>query len=136
MKRASLMVLALGCMVGISALALQTDPAVSDPNTWFSKAQPAAATTAILLELGVSDESAQDWSGQATVEGAKIVRREGYRFRKGDTLTTDDAWKASSHRPIRAGRNPRHSQAGTDRQRRYRFSSAGRASQRETDRQT
>ena len=34
--------------------------------------------------------------------GAKVVGREGYRFREDDKLTEPDGWQASSHRPLRA----------------------------------
>ena len=52
------------------------------------------------------------WTGKATVSGARVVHREGYRFRDGDKLTEPDGWQASSHRPIRvppatARRRPR-----------------------------
>jgi len=36
------------------------------------------------------------------VQGAKVVKREGYRFRTGDKLRKGNAWKASSRRAIRA----------------------------------
>ncbi|HEY1381744.1 MAG TPA: hypothetical protein VGF55_33405, partial [Gemmataceae bacterium] len=35
------------------------------------------------------------------VQGARVVHREGYRFRDGDRLVAPDAWEASSHRPLR-----------------------------------
>ena len=40
---------------------------------------------------------------RATVTGARVVHREGYRFRsgEGDKLTDPDGWQASSHRGLR-----------------------------------
>ena len=64
------------------------------------------APQAILIELGTQDNSPTDWSGSVQVNGAKVVHREGYRFRTEDKLTTT-GWKAKSHRSIRAPRgNP------------------------------
>src|SRR5262249_17937425 len=47
------------------------------------------------------------WSGAATVKGAKVVHREGYRFRPkaGDVLNDPDGWKISSHRGLRVPQN-------------------------------
>ena len=68
---------------------------------WAAKAAPEKPPVAILIELGVKDDKPTDWPGRATVSGAKVVHREGHRFRKEDKLIDPDAWKLSSHRPIR-----------------------------------
>jgi hypothetical protein len=47
------------------------------------------------------------WSNRATVQGARVVHREGYRFRKDDQLVQPDGWDVSSHRGLRVPpRNP------------------------------
>src|SRR5438128_2732473 len=48
---------------------------------WAGKAKAEAPPVAVLLEMGAKDTAAKDWSGRATVTGAKVVHREGYRFR-------------------------------------------------------
>src|SRR5262249_40650542 len=68
---------------------------------WAAKAPPEKPPLAVRIEMGVKDKDPTDWSGQATVAGARMVHREGYRFRKGDALVDPDGWKASSRRPIR-----------------------------------
>ncbi len=59
------------------------------------------STVAVLLEFGIKDADPEDWSGSALVEGANVVRRDSYRFRKGDKLVGQNAWKAKSRRSIR-----------------------------------
>ena len=74
---------------------------------WSAKATGEPPPVAILIELGLKDEQPTRWAGRAVVTGAKVVHREGYRFRDGDRLTEPDAWQASSHRPLRLPpRNP------------------------------
>jgi hypothetical protein len=68
---------------------------------WAAKAQEKAPPVAVLIELGVKDTVPTPWPGSATVKGAKVVHREGYRFIKDDELIAPDAWKVSSHRPLR-----------------------------------
>src|SRR2546427_6635788 len=101
MKRALLIVASFSVMALVAAFAWQR-PEPNTPQTWASRAMAETPTVAVLVELGVKDVDARDWSGQASVEGAKILHCEGYRFRKGDKLVGLDAWEASSHRAIRA----------------------------------
>jgi hypothetical protein len=68
---------------------------------WAGKAAGETPSRAILIEMGLKDAKPASWSGRTTVVGAKVVHREGYRFRTGDKLIEPDAWEASSHRPIR-----------------------------------
>jgi hypothetical protein len=105
MKRQhSLLLAALGIMVVIAALAQQK----SAPDNkllvleWSHKASAEDPPTAVLIEMGLKDAQVKTWNGKATVSGARVVHREGYRFRKGDKLVDPDQWDASSHRPIRA----------------------------------
>src|SRR5262249_25957161 len=57
---------------------------------------------AIVIEMGLKDQQATSWSGRAKLQGAKVIHREGYRFRDSDKLVEPDAWEVSSHRPLRA----------------------------------
>src|SRR5438270_8664648 len=66
---------------------------------WAAKAPPETPPVAVLIELGVGDTKlakGRDWSASATVTGAKVVHREGYRFRsaEGDKLLEGNAWQA------------------------------------------
>lgn len=54
-----------------------------------------------VIEFGLKDYDARDWSGQARLIGAKVVHREGYRFRAGDKLVGAESWEASA--PIKGG---------------------------------
>ncbi|MCS6852513.1 MAG: hypothetical protein NZ700_15240 [Gemmataceae bacterium] len=102
MRRCLLLLLAIGIMATLATVASsQRKPGSLLVLDWAGRASLETPPTAVLLELGLKDTTAKDWSGQATVTGAKVVRREGYRFRKGDALVEPDGWQASSHRPIR-----------------------------------
>src|SRR5262245_51829928 len=75
---------------------------------WSSRAQPERAPVTVLIEMGLKDKTPTSWSGQATVEGARVVGREGYRFIDDDRLTEPASWTASSHRAVRpVRRRPR-----------------------------
>jgi hypothetical protein len=69
---------------------------------WSAKSSLEKPPVAILIEFGRKDVRPTEWAGTATVTGAKVVNREGYRFRPkaGDALT-DDGWRISSHRGLR-----------------------------------
>jgi hypothetical protein len=87
-------------MVALAALAAQKKPGLLLLD-WAAKGAHEAPPVAVLLELGVKDDAPTPWSGTATVGGARVVRREGYRFRKEDKLVEPDGWEASSHRGLR-----------------------------------
>jgi hypothetical protein len=109
MKRRYLVPLAaLGAMIALAALAPQQKPSLLILE-WANRAPAEAPPTAVLIELGLKDAQAKSWSGRAQVSGAKVVQREGYRFRAGDRLIDPDAWEASSHRGLRLP--PRQPQA-------------------------
>jgi hypothetical protein len=101
MKRFLLFAAALTIMASVSAVALQKNAPLL-LISWAKNAQAENTPVAILIELGVKDEKGRDWSGRAKVTGAKVVNREGYRFRTGDKLLKGTAWEASSRRAIRA----------------------------------
>src|SRR5262245_46964601 len=104
MKRRHLLVLAATAgMVAVAALATQQRQGLLVLE-WANKAPAENPPSAVLIELGLQDYKTfkpRDWSGRATVTGAKVVHREGYRFRKEDRLTEPDGWQASSHRGLR-----------------------------------
>src|SRR5262245_29467868 len=101
-RRALLFLTATAVMIVVAALSMQKKPKPSLLLLeWANKGDKTPPPTAILIELGLKDERPVDWSGRARVTGAKVVHREGYRFRKGDELTNPDGWKASSHRGLR-----------------------------------
>jgi hypothetical protein len=102
-RRRALLAATVGIMVAIAAIGQQKPTAQSLlVLDWAKKAKEAAPPTAIVIEMGLKDAQAKPWSGKAVVSGAKVVHREGYRFREGDKLTEPDGWVASSHRPLRA----------------------------------
>src|SRR5262249_55722922 len=106
MKRRILLALA-----GLALVLLVMGLSTQQPRTllvleWAGKAPPETAPTAGLIEMGVGDTKlakTRDWSGSVTATGAKIVHREGYRFRamEGDKLLDGNAWQASSHKGLR-----------------------------------
>ena len=69
---------------------------------WANKAKDDKPPTAVLIEMGLKDEAPTSWSSRAVVTGAKVVRREGYRFWEDDKLKEPDAWEASSHHAFKA----------------------------------
>jgi hypothetical protein len=87
-------------MVALAALPSQRRPGLLILD-WARKAQMETPPVAVLIEMGLLDKKPLDWSGQATVSGAKVVQREGYRFRKDDALTGTTGWQASSHTGLR-----------------------------------
>jgi hypothetical protein len=101
MKRVLLFGVALGIMAAVSAVAFQ-QPRQSFPMLdWAKAAAPEKLTVAVVLEFGRKDANSRDWSGTATASGAKVVFRDGYRFRAEDKLVGADGWEAMSHRGIR-----------------------------------
>jgi hypothetical protein len=66
---------------------------------------PELPPVAVLVEMGLKDTEPTVWSGRFSLSKARLLRREGYRFRSGDHARERDAWDASSHRP--AGLPPR-----------------------------
>jgi hypothetical protein len=88
----------LGIVIGFS-----TQPAPSFPLLdWAKKAAPGKARVAVVLDFGIKDAAGRDWSGEAVVTGAKVVHREGYRFRGDDKLVNPNGWQAKSRLPVRA----------------------------------
>jgi hypothetical protein len=90
---------AAAAMIGLAALSAQKPPRLLVLE-WAARASHEAAPVAILIEMGLKDQAPTAWSGHASVTGARVVRREGYRFRTGDRLVEPEAWEATSHLPI------------------------------------
>src|SRR5262249_60249429 len=100
MQRKLLLVASFTVMALVAAFAWQR-PEAANPQRWASKAKAETPTVAVLLEFGVKDVNIRDWSGRAIVDGAKVVKRQGYRFRSVDKLHEPEGWTPFSHRPIR-----------------------------------
>jgi hypothetical protein len=103
-RRALLLATAIGIAV-FAAVYAQKQPANCKLLIleWANKSSLETPPVAILIEFGQKDINPTDWSGKATVTGAKIVHREGYRFRTkdGDKLDDPDGWTMKSHRGMR-----------------------------------
>jgi hypothetical protein len=105
-RRFVLLVASAGALVAAAAFHRQQPPKLLLLE-WASKANLGTPPVAVLIEMGLKDDKPTPWAGRATVTGAKVVHREGYRFRTDDRLTGDDGWEASSHRGLRVpARNP------------------------------
>ena len=97
MKRRSVLFLAVtGAMIAIATLAAQKKSTLLLLD-WAAKGAK-EAPVAILIEFGLKDQEPTAWSGRATVQGAKVVHREGYRFKDNDKLVDPNGWQASTHR--------------------------------------
>jgi hypothetical protein len=74
---------------------------------WANRGSKERPPAAVLIEMGMKDREPAQWSGRAVVTGAKVVEREGYRFRPDDKLSEPDRWETSSHWGLRVPpRNP------------------------------
>jgi hypothetical protein len=108
-RRRTLFVVALGIMAAVGLLAAQKPKAAGKLLLldWAAKSSLETPPVAVLIELAKKDDAPTVWTGKATVSGATVVHREGYRFRDGDKLTEPDGWEAKSRRPIAVPpRNP------------------------------
>src|SRR5258708_7253423 len=100
-RRIALFLPVLGVMIALAALGQQKKPSLLILE-WASKAADETPRVAILIEMGLKDDKPTVWSGHASVTGAKVIHREGYRFRAGDKLVEPNGWEVSSHRGMRA----------------------------------
>jgi hypothetical protein len=99
-RRVVLCVAVTGATIALAALAAPRNQGLLLLD-WAGKGSHEAPPLAVLVEMGLKDDQPTDWSGTATVRGAKVVLREGYRFRKQDRLIEPNGWKASSRRGIK-----------------------------------
>jgi hypothetical protein len=106
-RRHVLLLAALGIMISLAALASQKKSSLL-VHDWASKAAPEKLPVAVLIEMGLKDEKLTPWNNKAVVAGAKVVHREGYRFRNRDKLTEPNGWEVTSRlpQPGQANRNP------------------------------
>ena len=93
-RRHVLLLAAVAVMIGVVAIA-QIKKSELLLLQWAKKAPAEAPPIAVLIEMGLKDAKPRAWDGRAVVTGAKVVHREGYRFREGDKLVEPDAWTAS-----------------------------------------
>jgi hypothetical protein len=101
-----LVVVAVAAMVAVAALSEKKKPGLLLLD-WANRGSKERPPVAVLIEMGLKDKQVEKWSGRAVVSGAKVVHREGYRFRTDDKLLEPDRWEASSHRGLRVPpRNP------------------------------
>jgi hypothetical protein len=98
-RRCLLSLVAVAVMVAFAAMRAEKKSGLLVLE-WAAKAPAEPPPAAVLIELGVKDREKADWSGSATVRGAKVVHREGYRFRAADKLVDPDRWQASSRPAI------------------------------------
>src|SRR5436190_23725949 len=97
MKRSLTIAAAFGAMLLAGVLAADKKPRLLLLD-WAAKGGTEKPPVAVLIELGLKDQETKPWSGQATVSGARVVHREGFRFRGDDKLVEPNGWSASSHR--------------------------------------
>lgn len=108
-----LVVVAAAAMIAVAALSENKKPGLLLLD-WANRGPKDHPPAAVLIEMGMKDKievgskkkakinpKTRDWSGRAVVSGAKVVRREGYRFRAEDKLLENDRWQASSHPGLR-----------------------------------
>jgi hypothetical protein len=101
MKRVLLLLAAVATLVALAAFAGRRPASDLLVLEWAHKSDFKKPPIAILIEMGLRDYKPVDWSGRARVQGAKVVHREGWRFRAEDRLTPPDGWQAASHRGMR-----------------------------------
>src|SRR5437870_4620385 len=101
MKRVLLLAVSFAIVLSVTGLALQDKKGGFPYLDWPNKAKAGKPRVALLIEFGGKDNEATDWSGSAQVQGAKVVHREGYRFRADDKLVADTGWQAGSHWGLR-----------------------------------
>ena len=97
-RKVTLVLAAIVAMIAVALLAMQKKPDLLLLD-WAAKADAEKTPVAVLLEMGLKDAKATVWSGHITVNGAKVVHREGYRFQAEDKLTDPDGWKATTRFP-------------------------------------
>jgi hypothetical protein len=94
-RKTTLVLAAAAAMFAVALWAVQKTPGLLVLD-WSAKAGAEKAPVAVLVELGLKDNKATAWNGHASVTGAKVVHREGYRFHAEDALTDPDGFKAST----------------------------------------
>jgi hypothetical protein len=101
MRRMLVVVGVVGLMAAVLGLTAQKEKNNLLILDWANKAAAENPPVAVLIEFGHKDKEPIDYNSKAAVTGAKVVHREGYRFRGKDRLVEPDGWEVQSHRPIR-----------------------------------
>src|SRR5437868_1954516 len=94
-RRNGLILAATGILMALAALGSQKRAPLLLLD-WATKAKEEKPVVTVLIELGLKDDRPTPWSNSAEVQGAKVIRREGYRFRDGDKLIEPNGWQAST----------------------------------------
>jgi hypothetical protein len=98
-RRRLILLTALGVMISLAALASQKNTSLLLLD-WSAKAPRERTPVAVLIEVGLKDDAPTLWNNRATVAGARVVHREGYRFRTNDKLTEPSGWEINTRRPV------------------------------------
>ncbi len=104
-RRAWLVVAALSAMIALAAVSAQKKSGSLLLLDWAAKGDSSKPPVAVLIEVGLKDQNPTKHAHRYSITGAKVVHREGYRFRDGDKLTEPDGWEVSTHRALRAPAN-------------------------------
>src|SRR5262245_58258457 len=99
-RRPLLLAAAVVLVAGVAAVGIRRETFLL--LDWAKKAAAEKPPVAVLIEMGLKDAKPTMWNGRAEIKGAKLVRSEGYRFQKEDTLKDGPTWEAKSRRPFRA----------------------------------
>src|SRR5260370_2689826 len=91
---------AVGVMPAVLGLTAQKEKKNLLVLDWANKAAAGNPPVAVLIEFGLKDKEPTDYNSKATVAGAKVVHREGYRFRGKDRLVEPAGWGGPTHPPI------------------------------------
>jgi hypothetical protein len=106
MKRRPILALAVtSLMIGLVALGSGEKPSLL-VNEWSARAPAEKPPVAVLIEMGLKDSRPTVWEGRALATAARVVHREGYRFRPEDRLVDPDGWRASTHRAFQLPARP------------------------------
>lgn len=101
MRRRAVLVFAIAFTVVVLAALAAPKKGTLPVLEWAAKSKGNPAPVAVLIEMGLKDTVPTVWNSKAVVKGAKVVHREGYRFRAADKLVDPDGWTASSRYGLR-----------------------------------
>jgi hypothetical protein len=103
-RKVFLLLAAVTTMIALAAVSAQKKPDKLLLLEWASKGDSAKPPVSLLVEVGLKDDKPTAHAHRASLTGAKVIHREGYRFREGDKLTDPDGWEVSTHNALRAPR--------------------------------
>ncbi len=137
--RARNLLLVLSAVAAMIAVAALSEPKKSNLFLldWANRGSKERPPAAILIEFGLKDKTPEKWSGRAVVTGAKVVHREGYRFRPDDKLHREGSLGGVlASRPARAAAQSRRRAHGGHRHRRRRPASERHPGRRQPEHRT